>query len=75
MIDDITLLFCPKGLTIDDKSKLKVILTNSLPDFEWTTQYNQYLSNSNDETMKKALMLRIGLTLDTLFKLPEFQTI
>ena len=75
VIDDITLLFCPKGLTIDDKSKLKVILTNSLPDFEWTTQYNQYLSNSNDETMKKALMLRIGLTLDTLFKLPEFQTI
>jgi uncharacterized protein (DUF1800 family) len=75
LIDDLTLLFCPKGLSIEEKMKLKTILTNGLPDFEWTTQYSQYLTNSSDETMKKALMLRIGLTLDTLFKFPEFQTI
>ncbi len=75
VIDDLALLYCPKGLTLEEKTKLKMILTNGLPDFEWTKQYSQYLNNPTDDTMKKALMFRVGLTLDTLFKLPEFQTI
>ena len=75
VIEDMGLVFCPKGLTSEEKLKLKTVLTNGLPDFEWTVQYNQYLGNTTDATMKKALELRIGLTLDTLFKLPEFQTI
>ncbi len=75
VIEDLTLIFCPKGLSTEEKLKLKTLLTNGLQDFEWTTQYNQYLNNPSDETMKKSLAFRIGLTLDTLFKMPEFQTI
>lgn len=75
VIEDMGLVFCPKGLTSEEKLKLKTVLTNGLPDFEWTVQYNDYLASPTDATMKNALELRIGLTLDTLFKLPEFQTI
>ena len=75
LIDDLALVFCPKGLTQDAKTKLRFILTNGLPDFEWTVQYDEYVKNPSDISMKKALMTRVGLTLDSLFKLPEFQTI
>jgi len=75
VIDDLALIFCPKGLSSEEKLKLKNILTNGLPDFEWTVQYNDYVAAPTDVTLKKALEFRIGMTLDTLFKLPEFQTI
>ena len=75
LIDDLALVFCPKGLTQEAKGKLKSILTNGLPDFEWSVQYDEYVKNPSDISMKQALMFRIGLTLDSLFKLPEFQTI
>jgi hypothetical protein len=75
LIDDFALIFCAKGLSIEAKVKLKSILTNGLPDFEWSVQYDEYLKNPSDLAMKKALLFRVGLTLDSLFKLPEFQTI
>ena len=75
LIDDFALIFCAKGLSIEAKAKLKSILTNGLPDFEWSVQYDEYLKNPSDLAMKQALLFRLGLTLDSLFKLPEFQTI
>lgn len=75
LIDDFALIFCAKGLSIEAKAKLKSILTNGLPDFEWSVQYADYLKNPSDLAMKQALLFRVGLTLDSLFKLPEFQTI
>jgi uncharacterized protein (DUF1800 family) len=75
VIDDMITIFCPKGLDFIKRLTLKNILTNGLPDFEWTIQYNEYLANPNDPVYVEPVKLRIALTLTTLFKMPECQTI
>lgn len=75
IVDDTALVFCPKGLSDNVKLALKLILTGGQPDFEWTLQYNEYLADSSNVMKKTAIVGRIRLFLDYLFKLPEFQTI
>ena len=73
VIDDMVTVFCPKGLDAIKKLTLKAILTNGLPDFEWTIQYNEYLSDPTNPVVVDPVRLRIVLTLSQLFKMPEFQ--
>lgn len=75
IIEDMVTVFCPKGLDATKKNILKTILTNGLPDFEWTLQYNEYLADPENTAISDSIKLRIALTLDQLFKYPEFQTI
>lgn len=75
VIDDIADVFTPKGLSVSQKLILKAILTNGLPDFEWTLQYNDYLANPGNATFSDPVKLRIELVLARLFHMPEFQTI
>jgi uncharacterized protein (DUF1800 family) len=75
VIEDMVTVFCPKGLDATKKTILKAILTNGLPDFEWTVQYNEYLADPDNSAVSDPVKLRIALTLDQLFKYPEFQTI
>lgn len=75
IIDDFVLLFCPKGLVPDKKNYLKTILLNGLPDFEWPIQYSEYMADPNNPAVSDPIKQRIALTLDQLFKQPEFQTI
>ena len=74
VIDDICDVFSPKGVDAIQKLILKGILTNSLPDFEWTLQYNQYLSNLGDVTFSDPVKLRVELVLSRFFQMPEFHT-
>lgn len=75
VIDDIALMFCPKSLGNADKIILKAILTNGLPDFEWTIQYNDYVANSTNPVYSDPVRLRVELVLSRIFKMAEFQTI
>jgi len=75
VIDDMITVFCPKGLNVAKRTILKAILTNGLPDFEWTIQYNEYLADPTNITFYDPVRIRVALTLDKLFKMPEFQTI
>ncbi len=75
VIDDMVTVFCPKGLDALKKLTLKAVLTNGLPDFEWTIQYNEYLADPTNPTVVDPVKLRIALTLSQLFKMPEFQAI
>lgn len=75
VIDDMVEVFCPKGLPVAQKITLKFILTNGLPDFEWTVQYNEYTSNPGNTTYSDPVKLRVELTLYRLFQMPEVQTI
>jgi uncharacterized protein (DUF1800 family) len=74
VIDDFTLVFCPKSLSQSKKDELRLILTGGQPDFEWTLQYNEYLADPTDVNKMTAIQTRIRLVLDSIFKLPEFQT-
>lgn len=75
VIDDLADLYCPKSLSTADKTSLKAILTNGLPDFEWTLQYNDYTANPNNPTYSDPVRIRVELVLSRLFKMAEFHTI
>ena len=53
---------------------LKAILTNNLPDFEWTVQYSQYQSDPGNPTFYVPVENRVNLVLSRLFQMPEFHT-
>jgi len=74
VIQDITDLFCPKGLTAAQQLQLKLILTGGLPDFEWTLQYNEYQANIGDPTYEDPVRFRVELVLSEVFQMPEFHT-
>lgn len=75
VIDDLALLYAPKGLTAAQKSILKGILTNGQPDFEWTTEYNEYLAAPTDPAKYGPVTQRVEFVLYRMFQSPEFQTI
>ena len=75
VIDDICDVFSPKGISAIQKLILKAILTNNLPDFEWTTQYNQYQADPGNPTYYTPVETRINSVLSRLFQMPEFHTI
>ena len=74
VIDDMVELFLPKGTTETQKLALKDVLTDGLPDFEWSVQYQEYINAPNDTDKSESVMKRIKETLTALFELPEFQT-
>jgi hypothetical protein len=75
VIDDLTDLFTPKGLSTTNKLLLKSILTNGQPDFEWTIQYNDYIADPTNTTVSTPVRQRVEFVLYRLFQMPEFQTI
>lgn len=72
VIDDMCDVLTPKGVDAVQKLILKAILTNSLPDFEWTLQYNQYQANPGNATYSAPVKQRVQLVLARLFQMPEF---
>ena len=67
-------MFSPKGVDAVQKLILKAILTNSLPDFEWTLQYNEYLANPGNTVYSDPVKQRVELVLGRFFQMPEFHT-
>ncbi len=74
VIDDICDVFTPKDVDALQKLILKSILTNSLPDFEWTLEYTDYINNPGDPTYSDPVKQRVNLVLARLFQMPEFHT-
>ena len=68
-------IFLPKGTSASQKSILKNVLTDELPDFEWTIQWNEYIAKPNDSATVDPVIKRIKETLSALFMLPEFHTV
>lgn len=75
IIDDLCIVFCPKTISTTQKAVLKAILTNGLPDFEWTVLYGEYLSNPGNTTYSDPVRTQVENVLAQLFQMPEFQTI
>jgi uncharacterized protein (DUF1800 family) len=75
VIDDLCDLYFSKPVTSLDKTNLKNILTNNLPDFEWTIQYNDYKANPGDITFSKPVRQRVELVLASIYLMAQFQTI
>lgn len=72
VIDDLCTLYFPKDVAQTDKDALKSILTNGLPDFEWTIQYNDYQSNPNNTTYSDPVRVRVELVMGQMFKMAQY---
>ena len=75
VIDDICTIFFPKDINTADKIYLKGILTNGLPDFEWTDQYNAYISDPTNIVVSDPVKIRMRFVLNTVFKMPQYETL
>jgi uncharacterized protein (DUF1800 family) len=75
VINDICDVFFPETVSLIDKDILKNILTNNLPDFEWTLQYNDYLLDPTNPVVLDPVRQRLELVLSRVFKMPQFQMI
>ncbi len=75
VINEICDLFLIKTVEQTKKDHLLDILTNGLPAFEWTIQYNEYILNPGDPNYADPVRQRVELVLKELFMYPEFQTV
>jgi len=75
VIDDICDVFFPETVSLVEKTILKNILTNNLPDFEWTLQYNDYLADPTNPVVLDPVRQRLEFVLNRVFKMPQFQMI
>ncbi len=74
VIEQMCNLFFSRPLLQTKKDRLLNILSDFLPAFEWTLQYNEYLSNTHDPVLREPVKQRVEAVLSEIFKLPEFQS-
>lgn len=65
--------FFPYGITDGQKDFLKEILIPGLPDFEWTVEYSDYLSDPDDRQKREAVENRLRAMFSSLLEMPEAQ--
>jgi hypothetical protein len=73
LIQEISKYLLPEGIADGQKDYLKSILLPGLPDYEWTIEYNDYLADPDNETLKNAVENRLRSMFIALLSLPEYQ--
>ncbi|MEM9917569.1 MAG: DUF1800 domain-containing protein [Bacteroidota bacterium] len=71
MIDEITNIFLPMGVTEAQRDALKELLIPGLPDYEWTIEYSNYLGDPSDEELKQSVERKLQSFMKTLFSMAE----
>lgn len=71
IIDNFNELLTPRPLTVVQKGVLKSIVLQGLPDFEWSVEYSNYLSNPDDEDLARSIDLKLRVMLITILRMPE----
>lgn len=51
---------------------LKEILIPGLPDYEWTVEYSDYLSNPTDKDLRQGVENRLRMLIKTMLSMPEY---
>lgn len=72
LIDEMGLRILGEPLTTTQIDALKEILIPGLPDFEWTVEYSEYLSNPDDLDMRQAVSRKLDAVVSALLNSPEF---
>ena len=60
-------------ITENQIESLKEILIPGLPDFEWTVEYNKFLSNPEDEAMRVSVENKLRNLIAVMVQMSEFQ--
>ena len=73
LIDEICQLIFPRAMTVEQKDYFKEALLFGLPDFEWTVEYSDYLSDPTNEEKQIAVENKLYNMFLTMMRVPEFQ--
>jgi hypothetical protein len=60
-------------LTTHQSTSLKDVLIPGLPDFEWTVEYSEYLSNPSDQALRESVENKLKNLISVMVSMSEFQ--
>ena len=72
LIDEISFILYPNPIVQEQKDFLKEILIPGLPDFEWTVEYGQYLSDPGNTNLANGVAERLRNLIEAMLSMPEF---
>lgn len=74
IVDELTTQLLAIPLTQAQKDFLTdTVLLGSIPRYEWTSEWNDYVRNPNDTAKKQAIQLKLTNFLQYLFRMAEYQ--
>lgn len=73
LLDDLALQLFSRPLSVQKKEFLKDILIPGLPDYVWTTEYNNYVSDPGNTTLAHIVTTKLRTLIATMMQLPEYQ--
>lgn len=73
MIEELCLYLFPRPMTQAQRDGFKGVLLGGLPDFEWTVEYNLYLSNPNDPMVLETINTKLIRMFVVMITSAEFQ--
>jgi hypothetical protein len=73
LIDEVCQLIYPRPLTSEQKDFFKAALIPGLPDFEWTVEYSDYLSDPDNEAKRLSVENKLFSMFTAMMNVPEFQ--
>ena len=72
LIDEVCQLFFSRPMIQEQKDFFKEALIPGLPDFEWTVEYQEYLSDPTNETKRQGVENKLWDMFHTMMGVPEF---
>lgn len=72
MIDEMVKILFPQPITDGQKVALKEVLLPGLPDYEWSLEYGDYLSNPNDVQLANAVASKLRSLIQTMMSMSEY---
>lgn len=73
LVEDFSRILLPQPLTEGQKAALKEVLLPGLPDYEWTVEYADYLSDPGNVGLSQAVSAKLRQLLQAMLSMPEFQ--
>ena len=72
VIRSLACLYLPLELTEDQLTEFKDALIPGLPDYEWSLEYGEYLSNPSDFRQRRSLENKLLAAIEAMLQAPEF---
>lgn len=72
IIEETAKFLYPQSLTAKQLTDLKSVVIPGLPDFEWTVEYSNYISNPNDADIKKSVESKLKVLMVVMLRMPEY---
>ena len=73
LIDNLSRLLFPRPITEAQREYLMDLVIPGLPETQWTVEYQEYLANPNDATIRAALETKLRRTVRFMLTMPEAQ--